>query len=134
VVFGPFAGATTFLLLAGGRFPLALPRPLGRAMVVRWLTLGATSGLEEVFWRGAVLGGLLVLVGPLPALAASSAGFAIWHWPSLRRRCAVHLVSGAAFGGAFLVGGLAAAILAHTLYNLLVDWAVHAERARLRGL
>jgi len=134
VVFGPVAGAATFLILAGGRFPLALPRPLGRAMVVRWLTLGATSGLEEVFWRGAVLGGLLVLVGPLPALAASSAGFAIWHWPSLRRRCAVHLVSGAAFGGAFLVGGLAAAILAHTLYNLLVDWAVHAERARLRGL
>lgn len=133
VVFGPVAGAATFLLLAGGRFPLALPRPLGRAMVVRWLTLGATAGLEEVVWRGAVLGGLMVLVGPLLALAASSAGFAIWHWPSLRGRCAVHLVTGAAFGGAFLVGGLAAAISAHALYNLLVDWAVHAERARLRG-
>ena len=133
VALGPVAGVATFLLLAGGRFPLALPRPLGRAMVVRWLTLGGAAALEEVFWRGVVLGGLLVLVGPLPALAASSAGFAIWHWPSLRRRCAVHLVTGAAFGAAFLVGGLAAAILAHALYNLLVDWAVHAERARLRG-
>jgi hypothetical protein len=26
-----------------------------------------------------------------------------------------------------------AAILGHTLYNLLVDWAVHSERARVRG-
>jgi membrane protease YdiL (CAAX protease family) len=131
--FGPVAGTATFLLLAGGRFPRALPRPFGRAMVVRWLALGAAAGLEEVFWRGAVLGGLLVLVGPVPALVASSAGFAIWHWPSLRGRCIVHVVTGGAFGAAFLVGGLVAAMLGHALYNVLVDWAVHAERARLRG-
>ena len=130
---GPVTGAATFLLLTGGRLPRSLPRPLGRAMAARWLTLGATAGLEEVVWRGVVLGGLLTVVGPLPALAGSSAGFAIWHWPSLRSRCAVHLVTGAAFGSAFLVGGLIAAMLAHALYNLLVDWAVHAERARLRG-
>ena len=130
---GPVTGTTTFLLLAGGRFPRGLPRPLGRAMVARWLTLGVGAGLEEILWRGVVLGGLLVVVGPWAALGASSAAFAIWHWPSLRRRCAVHLVTGVAFGCAFLAGGLLAATLGHALYNLLVDWAVHAERARLRG-
>jgi membrane protease YdiL (CAAX protease family) len=102
-------------------------------MLVRWLRLGATAGLEEVVWRGAVMGGLVFLLGPWLALAASSAAFAIWHWSSLRGWCAVHLVTGAAFGGALLAGGLAAAMLAHALYNLLVDWAVHAEHARLRG-
>lgn len=130
---GPVSGAAAFLLLTGGRIPRALPRPLGRATVARWLALGAVAGLEEVVWRGLVLGGLLVLVGPWAALGASSAGFAVWHWPSLRGWCAVHLVTGAAFGCAFLAGGLAAAMLGHALYNILVDWAVHAERARLRG-
>jgi membrane protease YdiL (CAAX protease family) len=130
---GPVTGAATFFLLTGGRFPLALPRPLGRTMLLRWLTLGATAGVEEIVWRGIFLGWLMTLVGPLPALAASSAGFAFWHWPTLRSRCAVHLVTGAAFGCAFLVCGLVAAMLAHALYNLLVDWAVHAERARFRG-
>ncbi len=130
---GPVAGAATFLVLSGGRVPLVLPRPLGRTMAVRWLALGATAAIEEVVWRAVVLGGLLILVGPWPALAVSSSGFAIWHWPSLHRRCVVHLVTGVAFGGAYLDGGLLAAALAHALYNLLVDWAVHAERARLRG-
>jgi membrane protease YdiL (CAAX protease family) len=130
---GPITGVGAFLLLAGGRLPFSLPRPLGRAMVVRWLVLGATAGLEEVVWRGIVLGGLLILVGPWPALAVSSAGFAVWHWPSLRGRCAVHIVTGTAFGCAFLAGGLVAAMLGHALYNLLVDWAVHAERVRVRS-
>ena len=133
VAVGPVAGAGAFLLLAGGRFPISLPRPFGRAMVVRWLALGATACLEEVVWRGFGLGGLLILVGPWPALAVSSAGFAAWHWPSLRGRSAVHLVTGTAFGCAFLLGGLVAATLGHALYNLLVDWAVHAERARVRS-
>jgi membrane protease YdiL (CAAX protease family) len=130
---GPVIGVATFLSLTGGHIPLALPRPLGRALLVRWLGLGARAGLEEVVWRGIVLGGLRVLVGPWPALAASSTGFALWHWPSLRGRCIVHLVTGVAFGAAFLAGGLVAAVLAHASYNLLVDWAVRAERARLRG-
>ena len=102
-------------------------------MLVRWLMLAAGAGLEEIAWRGVVLVGLQPFVGPWPALGASSLAFAIWHWPSLRARCCVHLVTGAAFGGAFLAGGIAAAVLAHAFYNLLVDWAVHAERARLRG-
>jgi len=130
---GAATGAATFLLLTGGRFPDTLPRPFGRAVVVRWLAVTANAGFEEVVWRGIVLGGLLALFGPWTALAASSAAFAIWHWPSLRGRCTVHAVTGAAFGGAFLAGGLAAAIVGHALYNVLVDWAVHAEHARLRG-
>ena len=130
---GPITGASTFLLLSGGHFPRTLPQPFGRAMAVRWLTLGTTAALEEVFWRGVVLGGLRLLVGPLPALAASSAGFAIWHWSSLRWRCAVHFLTGTAFGAAFLVGGLLPAVIAHAFYNLLVDWAVQAERARVRS-
>lgn len=130
---GPATGIGTFVLLAGGRFPLAWPRPLGRARLVRWLVLSGRAGLEEVAWRGVVLGGLVLFVGPCAALGASSLAFAIWHWPSLRGRCFVHLVTGAAFGGAFLAGGIAAAMLAHASYNLLVDWAVTAERVRLRG-
>ena len=109
------------------------PHPLGWAAAVRWITLGATAGLEEVVWRGLVLGGLIVPIGTTLALVVSSAAFAFWHWPSLGGRSAVHLVTGIAFGTAFLVGGLAAAILGHALYNVLVDFAVHAERARLRG-
>jgi membrane protease YdiL (CAAX protease family) len=131
---GSIAGAGTFLLLTGGRFPRLLPRPLGRAIAVRWLTMVTHAAFEEIVWRGICLGGLLLVVGPWAALAASSAGFSLWHWPSLRGRCAVHLLTGAAFGAAFLAGGLVAAIVAHALYNVLVDWAVHAERARLRGL
>ena len=130
---GPVTGLAIFLSLTGGHIPLALPRPLGRAMLVRWLGLGTAAGLEEVVWRGIALGGLRVLVGPWAASVASSAGFALWHWPSLRGRCAVHLVTGAAFGAAFLVSGLTAAIVAHALYNVLVDWAVRAERVRPRG-
>ena len=80
-------------------------------MVVRWLTLAAGAGFEEVVWRGICLGGLLLVVGPWPALVVSSAGFSLSHWPSLRGRCAVHLVTGGAFGAVFLVGGLAAAIV-----------------------
>jgi membrane protease YdiL (CAAX protease family) len=130
---GMLFGAAAFLLLTGGRVPLALPRPFGRTMIARWLNLGAIAAFEEIVWRGVVLAGLSLVVGPWAALAVSSAAFAVWHWPSFRVRCAVHAVTGAAFGAAFLVAGLLAAILGHALYNLLVDWAVAAERARLRG-
>jgi membrane protease YdiL (CAAX protease family) len=130
---GMLFGAAAFLLLTGGRVPLALPRPFGWTTVVRGLNLGATAAFEEIVWRGVVLGGLLILVGSWPALGLSTAGFALSHWSSLRGRCAIHAVTGAAFGAAFLVAGLLAAILGHALYNVLVDWAVATQRARLRG-
>ena len=93
---------------------MTLPRPLGREMLVRWLMLAVLAGLEEVLWRGVVLGGLQPFVGSIPALGVSSLAFAIWHRRSLGARCAVHVVTGGAFGGAFLAGGIAAAMLAHT--------------------
>jgi len=133
IAVGPLAGAAVFVLLAGGRLPRPRRRGLPRALGLRWLRLGAEAGLEEVVWRGLVLGGLLGAIGPVGGLAVSSAGFALWHRPALGLRCGVHVVTGAAFGTAFLAGGLAAAVLAHALYNVLVDWAVHTERARLRG-
>jgi len=133
VALGLITGVGVFVVLAGARFPAALPRPLGRAMLVRWLMLATLAGLEEVGWRGVVLGALQPLVGPVAALGISSLAFAIWHWPSLGARCVVHVVTGGAFGGAFLAGGIAAASVAHALYNLLVDSAVHAERIRLRN-
>jgi membrane protease YdiL (CAAX protease family) len=129
---GPITGAATFFTLTAGHIPLAFPRSFGRAVLVRWLGLGAGAALEEVVWRGIVLGGLAAAVGPWPALAASSAGFALGHWFSVRRRCAIHLVTGLAFGAAYLAGGLVAAILGHAIYNLLVDWAVRSEHARVR--
>jgi membrane protease YdiL (CAAX protease family) len=130
---GPLAGVAAFVVLAGGRCPRPRAFLLRRAVALRWLGLGAIAGLEEVVWRGLVLGGLRIAIGPVAALVLSSAGFAFWHRPALGRRCGAHLVTGAAFGTAFLAGGLVAAILAHWIYNLLVDWAMHAERARLRG-
>jgi membrane protease YdiL (CAAX protease family) len=133
LVVGPLSGAALFLVLTGGRLPRAWPRLPRRAAIVRWASLAVAAGLEELAWRWLVLGGLAVAVGPLSALALSTLGFAVSHRPSLGRRCWVHLFTGAGFGAAFLAGGIAAAVLAHGVYNILVDWAVHAERARVRG-
>jgi membrane protease YdiL (CAAX protease family) len=130
---GPVVGVAVFFLLAGGRLPCPRRGVFGLPQTLRWLRLGVEAGLEERIWRGLVFGGLLVAIGPVAALAVSSAGFALWHQPALGRRCAVHVVTGTGFGAAFLAGGLSAAILAHGVYNALVDWAVHGERARLRG-
>jgi membrane protease YdiL (CAAX protease family) len=80
-----------------------------------------------------VLAGLSMVAGAPGALAASSLAFAAWHRRALGRRCGVHVVTGAAFGAAFLAGGLAAAVVAHALYNVLVDWSVEVRGARVRG-
>jgi membrane protease YdiL (CAAX protease family) len=126
---GPASGLALFVALSGGRLPpVRLPGRRRRALALRWLWLTATATLEELVWRGLVLAGLALALGPMAALALSAAGFAVWHARALGRRCIVHAVTGAAFGGAFLLGGLAAAVLAHGTYNLLVDWALHAER------
>jgi membrane protease YdiL (CAAX protease family) len=127
VLAGPLTAALLFAALAQGRVPRArvLLRP---GLAVRWGGLAVGAALEELVWRGIVLGGLAAAVGPLPALAISSLGFAVWHWPSVGRRCLVHVATGGAFGAACLLGGLATAVVAHAVYNLLVDWAVLAHR------
>ena len=126
---GPLCGAVLFVALAGGRLPCARIDARRRAVALRWLLLGVVASLEELVWRGLALGGLRLALGPVAALVLSSAGFAVWHTPELGRRSAVHAVTGLGFGSAFLVGGIAAAALAHAVYNVLVDWAVHAERS-----
>jgi membrane protease YdiL (CAAX protease family) len=126
---GPASGVALFVVLTGGRLPPVRLPGRGRALVLRWLWLASRATLEELLWRGLVLAGLALALGPIAALALSAAGFAVWHGRSLGRRCVVHVVSGVAFGGAFLLAGLGAAVLAHGTYNLLVDWAVHAEGA-----
>jgi membrane protease YdiL (CAAX protease family) len=100
-------------------------RPRARALA-RGAVIVPSACVEEFIWRLAALGGLRPLLGPVAALSLSSLGFALMHWrqagaQSLR----VHLVTGGAFGAAFLLTGtLAAAIVAHASYNLLVAAAV----------
>jgi len=125
---GSASGVALFVALAGGRLPRARLPGSRRALAVRWAWLVARATLEELAWRGLVLAGLVLALGPIPALVLSAVGFSVWHARSLGRRCAVHALTGLAFGGAFLLAGLGAAVLAHGTYNLLVDWAVHAER------
>jgi membrane protease YdiL (CAAX protease family) len=127
---GPLVGAALFLALAGGRLPTTWPRGRTRALTFRWLSLGVLAALEELVWRRLVLAGLALALGTAAALLLSSAGFAVWHASVLGRRCVVHVLTGLGFGGAFLVGGLGAAIAAHATYNLLVDWGVQGERSR----
>jgi membrane protease YdiL (CAAX protease family) len=86
--------------------------------------IGLFAANEEVVWRRVVLGELLP-AGSMPALALSALGFALVH----HRSRALHLGTGAAFGGVYLAtGALAASIAAHWAYNLLVASLV--ERAR----
>lgn len=128
---GPAIGAVLFVLLAGGR-PRLPERPIA-VVAGRSAYLFAAAAFEELLWRGLGLGLLSQWVGPLAALALTSGAFALWHRRSCRRRSAVHVVTGLGFGGAFLAGGLVAAIVAHAFYNVLVDLSVQAERARERG-
>jgi membrane protease YdiL (CAAX protease family) len=121
-------GAGLFVLLAGDR-PRAPERPPA-VLVARATYVVAGAAFEELLWRGLGLALLSPWVGSLAALVLTSVAFALWHRRSLGRRRVIHAVTGLAFGGAFLLGGLAAAILAHAVYNVLVDLRVQAERRR----
>jgi membrane protease YdiL (CAAX protease family) len=129
VASGPLCGTALFVALAGGRLPRFGIEARSRALALRWLCVGLLAAFEEVLWRGLILAGMAAALGMLAALAASSAGFAVWHVSVLGRRCSVHLLTGLGFGGVFLLGGLVAAMLAHATYNVLVDWGVQAGRS-----
>ena len=78
--------------------------------------LGLWATNEEVVWRRVAAGELLHR-GVVPALAASTAGFAFMH----RGRRVLHLGTGGAFGALYLsTGVLAASVAAHWTYNVLV--------------
>ena len=126
---------------AGGRLPALEPGAAparcrcglfvgsrGALDVRRRLAAGSPLGLEELVWRGVALVALALSLSV--AALSSTPAFAVWHWPRSAAGARVHVVTGLGFGGAFLVGGLVAAILAHAIYNVLVDWAVHGERRR----
>jgi membrane protease YdiL (CAAX protease family) len=124
VPLGVLVGLCLFCILAGrprvGRVPAV-------ATVVRSGWLLAAAAFEEIVWRGVALAFLVPRSGPAAALAATTAGFALAH-RTQGRAGAVHVVTGAGFGGAFLVAGLAAAVSAHVAYNVLVDLALRARR------
>jgi membrane protease YdiL (CAAX protease family) len=119
---GPVVGLALFVLLAGD-LP-HLPRRPKEIVLVRGAYLLAAAAFEELVWRGLVLGTLSPRLGWPAALVLSSVAFALWHHRMLGRRSAVHLATGAGFGVAFLSGGLVSAILAHAVYNELVDLRV----------
>ena len=125
---GPAIGAALFVLLAADR-PRAPGRP-ATVLAARAAYLVAAAAFEELLWRGLALALISSRVGPLAALGLTSVTFALWHRRSLGRRRAVHAATGLGFGAAFLWGGLVASILAHAVYNVLVDLSVQAERRR----
>jgi membrane protease YdiL (CAAX protease family) len=96
--------------------------------------LGVVALAEEAIWRGVLLPLLLPHVSLAAAVGASAAAFALSHVPRQGRRAAVHLVTGGVFGGCWLAGGLAAAFVAHLVYDVLVEGAVRLDRRRGRPL
>jgi membrane protease YdiL (CAAX protease family) len=103
-------------LLAVRRLPRLSPpvRPFS-ALLARHGVLGLWALNEEIIWRRVVLGELLAS-GALVALSLSTVGFALAH-----RARALHLGTGAAFGGLYLsTGALVASVVAHWVYNVLV--------------
>ena len=129
IAFGCLAGGCVFLLLARRRIPAAALSALPRKrLLARSAILTAKSAEEEAIWRGVVLGLLVPRLGPLGALASSSALFAGAHVRRLGRRAWAHLATGAAFGLAYLATGrILAAMAAHSTYNVLVGVSTASE-------
>jgi membrane protease YdiL (CAAX protease family) len=124
LVLGLLIGLALFVLLAGKpRLPT-----MRRNHAVRIAYLATGAALEELLWRGLLLAALASWAGRMAALAATTGCFAASHVGPLGRRAVVHLLTGAGFGGAFVVAGLPAAIAAHAAYNALVDLAVQSRR------
>jgi ABC-2 type transport system ATP-binding protein len=127
---GALVGAALFVALTQSRIESSRLRvDRAAAIVARSLYLSGRSAYEEVIWRGFVFGSLIQIVGALPALAISTAAFALSHYRVQGWRMLVHLATGATFGGAFYcTGSLLAAATAHATYNVLIGLAVEAER------
>jgi ABC-2 type transport system ATP-binding protein len=126
---GALAGAVVFVSLARRRLPGGLlHRARRRRLLARSIALTLRSSFEEALWRGFVLGVLVAPIGRVGALVTSSSLFALAHTRRQGRRAAVHLITGSTFGGVYLATGrLAAAIGAHTTYNVLIGAASMAE-------
>ena len=88
----------------------------------RLATIAVSAAVEEVAWRGFVLMLAARTLGPFPALAVSSALFALAHGNVRGRAKLVHVATGGVFGGTYLATGhLTAAIAAHAVYNASIE-------------
>lgn len=112
--------STWALLAVTGAVAKAVPAPASRRF---WLTicgLFALSAIEELLFRGLVLGEGQRLIGVPAALVISSLGFAASHayptrlTPTAWANLALY---GVLFGIAYLIGGLWAAIAVHGAWN-----------------
>lgn len=104
----PPDNATSALEIAGG------------SVAVAWLLVGLWGpAVEEIFFRGFLLGGLRSRFGPWPAIVISSGVFAVFHiLPGLY---VPTFLLGVAFGWVYLkTRSIWPAIFAHTLHNTLV--------------
>ncbi len=113
----PPDNATPVLEIAGG------------SLIVAWLLVGLWGPfVEEVFFRGFLLGGLRNRFGPWPALLISSGVFALFHiLPGLY---VPTFLLGLAFGWVYLkTRSIWPAVFGHTLHNSLVIVSVWQELA-----
>jgi hypothetical protein len=115
---GLAVGVFLHRVLAGrwGPHHLGRPRDAGGAVVL----LGRAA-VEELAWRGFLLGALVPALGTVGALLVSSGLFACARRVERRRDRLVHLLTGSVFGLVYVTTGqLAAAIASHVAYNALV--------------
>jgi membrane protease YdiL (CAAX protease family) len=126
---GAGAGIALFVAITRRRPTLPVARSSAPVLLAKLGFLGLWATNEELLWRRLALGELLA-AGGVPALLASTLGFALVH----RARRRVHLVTGGAFGGIYLATGvLAASVAAHWIYNVLVGALVDREVRRAQG-
>jgi membrane protease YdiL (CAAX protease family) len=122
---GVAAGALLYGGLAGRR----VPRQLRGGAPATALLIGRAA-VEELAWRGFLLGALLPAVGAPAALLGSSGVFALSHRVEHGGQRLVHLLAGCVFGLAYLVTGrLSAAVAAHVVYNGLIAAARRPDGA-----
>jgi len=79
---------------------------------------------EEAVWRGVLLAVGATVIGRVPAAAVLTVGFAAAHAPAQGRLAVVHLLTGSCFTALALGFGLAAAMTAHAVYNVLIAVAL----------
>ena len=129
---GACSGLALFAALARRPLPAgALAPGLRRRTLARALVLTGQSAYEEALWRGLCLGTVSLALGRLAGLVAATTLFAAAHVPKQGRLAGTHLLTGAVFGLVYIATGLlAAAIVAHALYNVLVGLALLAAPVR----
>lgn len=134
--------AGVILYLASAR--LALPPRAAfaarlRPLLVKSAVVAVVAWAEETLWRGAVFG-FLEPRGVALAFGLTTVCFAAAHvfgqgWPAFRPQ----LLTGLTFGALYLLtGSLAAAIVAHAVYNIFVVAADHglrnSRRSEMKGI